>query len=67
MLEDVDWKDLAERRRDLRLALLYKIVHGHRQQYVLMTSWSQQTPEQSQTTSINTVICLPRVDSGGRK
>ena len=29
MLEDLGWKNLAERRRDLRLALLYKIVHGH--------------------------------------
>jgi len=29
MLEDLGWKDLAEGRRDLRLALLYKIVHGH--------------------------------------
>jgi len=28
MLEDLGWKDLAERRRDLRLALLYNIVHG---------------------------------------
>ena len=29
MLAELGWKNLADRRRDLRLALLYKIVHGH--------------------------------------
>ena len=29
MLHDLGWKDLKDRRRDLRLALLYKITHGH--------------------------------------
>ena len=29
MLYDLGWRDLKDRRRDLRLALLYKIVTGH--------------------------------------
>jgi len=29
MLIDLGRKDLADRRRDLRLALLFKIIHGH--------------------------------------
>ena len=29
MLQYIGWKDLKDRRRDLRLALLYKIIHGH--------------------------------------
>jgi len=29
MLHDLGWRDLKDRRRDLRLALLYKIVTGH--------------------------------------
>ena len=29
MLHDLGLKDLKDRRRDLRLALLYKITHGH--------------------------------------
>ena len=29
MLHDLGWCDLKDRRRDLRLALLYKIVTGH--------------------------------------
>ena len=29
MLQDLGWKNLADRRKDLRLALLFKIVHGH--------------------------------------
>ena len=29
MLHDLGWHDLKDRRRDLRLALLYKIVTGH--------------------------------------
>ena len=29
MLHNLGWKDLKDRRRDLRLALLYKITHGH--------------------------------------
>ena len=29
MIEDLKWKDLADRRRDTRLTLLYKIVHNH--------------------------------------
>lgn len=29
MLTELGWHQLADRRRDLRLALLYKIVHGH--------------------------------------
>ena len=29
LLKDLGWKDLAQRRRELRLALLYKIVNGH--------------------------------------
>ena len=29
MLHDPGWKDLKDWRRDLRLALLYKITHGH--------------------------------------
>ena len=29
MLHDLGWRDLSDRRRDLRLALLYKIVTGH--------------------------------------
>ena len=29
MLHDLGWKDLKDRRRDLRLALLYKITHEH--------------------------------------
>ena len=29
MLHDLGWCDFKERRRDLRLALLYKIVTGH--------------------------------------
>ena len=27
MLQDLRWQDLASRRRDIRLALFYKIVH----------------------------------------
>jgi len=29
MLHDLGWRDVKDRRRDLRLALLYKIVTGH--------------------------------------
>jgi len=29
MLHDLIWRDLSDRRRDLRLALLYKVVNGH--------------------------------------
>jgi len=29
MLQELDWQDLQSRRRDLRLALLYKVVMGH--------------------------------------
>ena len=29
MLYDLGWRDLKDRRRDLRLDLLYKIVTGH--------------------------------------
>jgi len=29
MLHDLGWRDLKDRRRDLRLALLCKIVTGH--------------------------------------
>ena len=29
MLHDLGWRDLKDRRRDLRLALLHKIVTGH--------------------------------------
>ena len=29
MLHDLGWKDLKDRRRDLRLALLYKTTYGH--------------------------------------
>ena len=29
MLAELGWKQLEDRRKDLRLALLYKIVHGH--------------------------------------
>ena len=29
MLHDLGWRDLKDRRRDLRLALLYNIVNGH--------------------------------------
>jgi len=29
MLHDLGWRDLKDRPRDLRLALLYKIVTGH--------------------------------------
>ena len=29
MLAELEWKRLEDRRKDLRLALLYKIVHGH--------------------------------------
>ncbi len=29
MIADLKWKDLADRRRDTRLTLLYKIVHNH--------------------------------------
>ena len=29
MLAELGWKRLEDRRKDLRLALLYKIVHGH--------------------------------------
>ena len=29
MLDDLGWGDVKDRRRDLRLALLYKIVTGH--------------------------------------
>ena len=29
MLSELGWKDLASRRRDLRLALMYKVVHDH--------------------------------------
>ncbi len=29
MIEDLKWKDLADRRRDTRLTLFYKIVHNH--------------------------------------
>jgi len=29
MLHDLGWRDLSVRRRDLRLALLYKVVTGH--------------------------------------
>ena len=29
MLHDLSWRDLSDRRRDLRLALLYKVVTGH--------------------------------------
>ena len=29
MLHDLGWRDLKDRRRDLRLALLYMIVTGH--------------------------------------
>ena len=29
MLHDLGWWDLSDRRRDLRLALLYKVVTGH--------------------------------------
>ena len=29
MLEELGWKRLVDRRRDLRVALLYKITHGH--------------------------------------
>ena len=29
MLHDLGWRDLKDRRRDLRLALLYKTVTGH--------------------------------------
>ena len=29
MLHDLGWKDLKDRRRDLRLVLLYKITHRH--------------------------------------
>ena len=29
MLHDLCWRDLSDCRRDLRLALLYKVVTGH--------------------------------------
>ena len=29
MLQDLGWRNLSDRRRDLRLALLFKITHGH--------------------------------------
>jgi len=29
MLQELGWQDLQRRRRDLRLALLYKVVMGH--------------------------------------
>ena len=29
MLKELGWRNLADRRRELRLALLYKITHGH--------------------------------------
>jgi len=29
MLQELGWQDLQRRRRDLRLALLYKVVIGH--------------------------------------
>jgi len=29
MLHDLGWRDLSDRRRDLRLTLLYKVVTGH--------------------------------------
>jgi len=29
MLHDLGWRDLSDRQRDLRLALLYKVVTGH--------------------------------------
>ena len=29
MLHDLGWRDLSDRRRDLRLALLYNVVTGH--------------------------------------
>jgi len=29
MLQELGWQDLQSRRRDLRLALLYKVVMGH--------------------------------------
>ena len=29
MLQELGWQDLQSRRRDLRLALLYKLVMGH--------------------------------------
>ena len=29
MIQELGWKDLADRRRDTRLTLLYKIVHNH--------------------------------------
>jgi len=29
MLHDLGWRDLSDRRRDLRLALLHKVVTGH--------------------------------------
>jgi len=29
MLQELGWQDLQSRRRDLRLALLYKVVTGH--------------------------------------
>jgi len=29
MLHDLGWRDLSDRRRDLRVALLYKVVTGH--------------------------------------
>ena len=29
MLHDLGWRDMSDRRRDLRLTLLYKVVTGH--------------------------------------
>ena len=29
MMKDLRWKDLADRRRDTHLTMLYKIVHNH--------------------------------------
>ena len=45
MLHDLGWCDLKDRRRDLRLALLYKIVTGHVQ--IRLVWWLRTTgPEQ---------------------
>ena len=44
MLHDLGWCDLKDRRQDLRLALLYKIVTGH---VIRLVWWLRTTgPEQ---------------------
>ena len=43
MLQELGWQDLQSRRRDLRLALLYKVVMGHvgiQPEHVGLVHWS---------------------------